>query len=233
MDDGPAPPGPRGDAGTAPPPKALSSGSRRTLRLLAFIVVPGLFIAALVVGLLRTDAPHAQQGTTAPSFNLALVGGGMLSSAQLKGNPVVINFWASWCVPCQEEAPTLQAIYKQYAAKGVRVVGVDYEDTDADAQAFMRQYGVTYPSIRDPQGSLATEFGIRGVPETFFIDRNFRFFSIGQGQQVGNRAGTKIIGPITPLEMKSQLNAMLAAQPSPEPSASPPTSPSPIPTPTG
>ena len=213
----------------AAPGKVLSSRKRRILRVLAFVVIPSLFVAVLVVGLVRTGTPRAQQGAPAPNFTLPLLGGGTLSSADLKGSPVVINFWASWCGPCQDEAPNMQAIAQQYASRGVRVVGVDYEDVDVDAQAFVRQYGTTYPSLRDPQGSLATQFGIRGVPETFFIDRNYRFFSVGSGQDQGDHAGTRIIGPITLLEMRSRIDALLAAEPSPRPSPSPAGSPTPSP----
>jgi cytochrome c biogenesis protein CcmG/thiol:disulfide interchange protein DsbE len=189
--------------------------------VLAFVVVPSLFIAVLVVGLIRTETPRARQGSPAPSFTLPLVGGGTLSSDELKGSPVVINFWASWCVPCQEEAPDLEATWRKYRSQGVRVVGVDYEDIQADAQSFVARYHVTYPSVRDVDGQLATKFGVRGVPETFFVDGDFRFFSIGQGKQMDARAGTKILGPVPRRELVSQIEALLAFKPSPSPSGTP------------
>jgi cytochrome c biogenesis protein CcmG/thiol:disulfide interchange protein DsbE len=197
-------------ASFSPSPKV-----RRTLRLLAFVLVPGLFIAVLAVGLIRTEAPRARQGALAPSFTLPLIGGGTLSSEELKGSPVVINFWASWCVPCQQEAPDLEATWRKYRSRGVRVVGVDYEDIQKDAQSFVDQYHVTYPSVRDVNGKLATEFGVRGVPETFFIDGAFRFFSIGQGKQMDARAGTKILGAVPGRELVSQIEALLANRASP------------------
>lgn len=180
---------------------------------MAFIVVPGLLIAVLVVGLIRTDAPKATQGSAVPDFNLPTVGGGTLSSGDLRGSPVVVNFWASWCEPCQQEAPDLEATWKKYESKGVRVIGVNYEDQPADAQGFVTKYGVTYPSVRDEGGQLAAKFGVRGVPETFFVDSQFRFFSIGQGQEVGNRSGTRILGAVSRPQLIGQIEALLAFKP--------------------
>jgi cytochrome c biogenesis protein CcmG/thiol:disulfide interchange protein DsbE len=208
------------DASATPAGKALSPRLRRRLRVLAFIVVPALFMGVLAVGLIRTQSPKVKQGAPAPQFSLPTVGGGTLASSDLKGTPVVINFWASWCDSCNLEAPDLEAMWKQYQARGVRVVGVDYEDQAADAQAFVAKYGITYPSVVDKGGQLATTFGVRGVPETYFIDAQGRFFSVGQGQEQGTRLGTKIQGPVSRTELKGQLDAMLAAASSPA-SASP------------
>lgn len=191
--------------------RVLRAKVRRRLRVLAFIVIPALFMGVLAVGLIRTEAPKVREGGVAPAFTLSTVGGGTLSSSELRGSPVVINFWASWCDPCNQEAPDLEATWKQYRAKGVRVVGVDYEDQPADAQAFLSRYGITYPSVVDRGGELATTFGVRGVPETFFIDAQFHFFAIGQGEEQGNRFGTRILGAVSRPQLKSQIDAMLAA----------------------
>ncbi|HMC09401.1 MAG TPA: TlpA disulfide reductase family protein [Actinomycetota bacterium] len=207
-------------AGPPPEPMVVSEGrvptpkARRRLRLLAFVVIPALFVALLAVGLIRTQQPKARQGAPAPDFQLPLLGGGTLSSRELKGSPVVVNFWASWCVPCRKEAPVLEATFKQYEGRGVRFVGVDYEDLESDAQRFVREFGITYPSVRDTGGTLASAFGVRGVPETFFVDRQWRFFSIGQAQEVGARAGTKIPGPVTRRQLVSQIQELLASTPS-------------------
>ena len=118
-------------------------------------------------------------------------------------------------MPCRQEAPALEATYEQYKARGVRFLGVDYEDLASDAQSFTKEFKITYPSIRDTGGSLATTFGVRGVPETFFIDRQFRFFSIGQGDQVGARGGTQILGAVTRPELVGQIEQLLAYKPAP------------------
>lgn len=197
--------------------KAPTSRVRTVLRVLAFGVIPGIFVAFLAAGLFLTTQPRAQQGGPAPEFQLPVLGGGTLSSQELKGSPVVINFWASWCVPCRQEAPLLEATFKQYQAKGVRFVGVDYNDLESDALSFVKQFGITYPSVRDPDGTLVKQFGVRGVPETFFIDRQFRFFGIGQGQEIGTRGGTKILGAVSRGELVSQIEALLAYNPNPAP----------------
>ncbi|MGH2718488.1 MAG: TlpA disulfide reductase family protein [Actinomycetota bacterium] len=198
--------------------KALTSRARRRLRILAFGVIPGLFCVVLIVGLIRTNKPTAVAGKLAPTFaNLPLLGGGTLSSASLQGKPLVVNFFASWCEPCQQEAPTLESLYKQYRAQGVQVIGVDYEDLDSDAEAFIKQNGTSYPILRDPDGMLATQFGVRGVPETYFIDGQYRFVSIGAGQQEGSQGGTRILGAVSKPEMISQINELLSFNASPSP----------------
>jgi cytochrome c biogenesis protein CcmG/thiol:disulfide interchange protein DsbE len=202
-------------------PRTLPAKVRRRLRVLAFIVIPALFMGVLAVGLIRTESPKVREGGIAPDFSLPTVGGGTLSSSELRGSPVVINFWASWCDPCNLEAPDLEATWKQYQAKGVRVVGVDYEDQPADAQVFMSRYGIRYPSVVDRGGELATAFGVRGVPETFFVDARFHFFAIGQGEEQGNRFGTRILGAVSRPQLKSQIDAMLAAARSGSPSPGP------------
>lgn len=88
----------------------------------------------------------------------------------LRGHPAVLNFWASWCAPCREEAPLLGRLASDYGPRGLRVVGVDTQDLEAPARAFLTQYAVTYLNLRDPDGSVGRLFGTTGVPETFFID---------------------------------------------------------------
>ena len=107
---------------------------------------------------------------TAPDFTLGTFDGSTftLSEALKTGKPVVLNFWASWCGPCADEAPVLVDAARRYADR-VTFVGVDVQDVDADAQAFMRKYGITYTNGSDNAGPISVQYGMRGVPETYFI----------------------------------------------------------------
>ena len=109
----------------------------------------------------------------APAFTLdRLDRDGRLALADLKGKAVVVNFWASWCIPCRDEAPVLQKAYERYRDQGLVVLGVDVNDFRADARRFMKRYGLTYPVAYDGKGSTVGKWGVRGFPETFFVDRS-------------------------------------------------------------
>lgn len=108
----------------------------------------------------------------APAFTLdRLDANGRLALSDLRGKAVVVNFWASWCIPCREEAAVLQKTYERYRDQGLVVLGVDVNDFKADARRFMKRYGVTYPVVYDGKGSTVGKWGVRGFPETFFVDR--------------------------------------------------------------
>jgi cytochrome c biogenesis protein CcmG/thiol:disulfide interchange protein DsbE len=116
----------------------------------------------------------------APAFTLdRLDRDGQLAVADLKGKAVVVNFWASWCIPCRDEAPVLQKTYERYRDQGLVVLGVDVNDFRQDARRFMKRYGLTYPVVYDGKGSTVGKWGVRGFPETFFVDRT--------GKLVGER----------------------------------------------
>jgi cytochrome c biogenesis protein CcmG, thiol:disulfide interchange protein DsbE len=159
----------------------------RTLKLTGQVVA-----LAAVVGLLgllvwrvthRTAPPKI--GGPAPVFTLRRVDAtGKLDLASLRGKPVVLNFWASWCVPCKGEATMLEQAWQQYRKRGVVFVGVDYHDVTSDARSFLSHHDVTYPSVQDGSGSIADRYGVTGVPETYFIDRR------------GRLVGTHIVGTV-------------------------------------
>ena len=107
----------------------------------------------------------------APAFTLErLDTSGELTLASLRGKTVVLNFWASWCGPCRDEMPLLQAGSKRWEGKNVVFVGVDAKDDRGYARDFLERYGVTYPNVYDGKGSLIGRYGVTGYPETYFID---------------------------------------------------------------
>ena len=123
----------------------------------------------------RTDPraiPSPLVGRPAAPFSVTLFDGGRLSLLDLRGKVVVLNFWASWCYPaCYEEAPVLERGWRAYKERGVVVLGVDIQDTEEAARKFLKQFALSFPNGPDPTGKISVDYGVYGVPETFFIDR--------------------------------------------------------------
>jgi cytochrome c biogenesis protein CcmG/thiol:disulfide interchange protein DsbE len=127
-------------------------------------------LLALLIWRVAHGSPSRPTGA-APAFQLSrLEGQGALSLSSLRGKVVVLNFWASWCIPCKQEAGTLEAGWQRWRSRGVVVLGVDSEDFSGDGRRFAHRYGVTYPLLRDGAGSVKDRYGVSGYPETFFID---------------------------------------------------------------
>lgn len=142
-----------------------------TLIALTIIVV----LAALVTwGAVARSSPGKGLQTEAPDFMLTLFDGERLSLSSLRGQPVVLNFWASWCKPCRDEAPTLEKAWRAYQDKGVVFLGIDVQDTEAAARSFMQTYGISYRNGPDQGNRIAPAYGVTGVPETYFISRDGR-----------------------------------------------------------
>jgi cytochrome c biogenesis protein CcmG/thiol:disulfide interchange protein DsbE len=109
---------------------------------------------------------------TAPDISLVSLDGQPVRIADLKGRSVVVNFWASWCPPCQEEARALEDAWRSVQGSDVVFVGVNIWDADQDARTFLSRYGVTYTNALDASGRMAIEYGVTGIPETFGINAN-------------------------------------------------------------
>lgn len=120
-------------------------------------------------------------GDPAPAFQLEALGGQALSLADLKGSVVVVNFWATWCTWCRYELPALQAVYDKYKDQGLVVVGVDVEEPNQLVEAYVRRYGLTFPVVLDMEGATAEAYKVRGLPMTFFVDREGSIVRVKRG----------------------------------------------------
>lgn len=144
--------------------------NRKVLLAGLAVVVPILALLILNLGRDPNTIASPLVGRPAPPFALAPVGGGeTVSLAGLKGRPVVLNFWATWCVPCYQEHPVLLA-HAKALGDDVQFLGVVYQDTEDNVEDWLRQQGSGYPTLVDPGGRTAIAYGVYGVPETYFID---------------------------------------------------------------
>jgi cytochrome c biogenesis protein CcmG/thiol:disulfide interchange protein DsbE len=165
--------------------------------LVPLAIVP--VIVLLAYGF-RTDPkaiPSPLVRKDAPDFRVNVYDGGELALGSLRGKAVIVNFWASWCFPaCYEEAPLLESTWRKYKDQGLMVVGVVIQDKEANAREFMRRFNFTFPNGPDPGSKISIDYGVYGVPETFFIDR--------QG-----RITYKHVGVLTPELMEGQIASLL------------------------
>jgi cytochrome c biogenesis protein CcmG/thiol:disulfide interchange protein DsbE len=113
--------------------------------------------------------PSPLLGRQAPSFSLTLFDGSSLRLEDLRGKTVFVNFWASWCLPCRAEAEALEAAWQDARDAGVVFIGVNIQDSEREARAFLEEFRATYPNGRDAAGRIAVDYGVWGIPETFFI----------------------------------------------------------------
>ena len=155
--------------------------------------IPGGAAVNATVAEVRVDTE------TAPDFTLARPDGGEIRLSELRGQVTLLDFWASWCRPCRDEAPALAQAYQEYRERGVEFIGVNLWDDPSDARRFLQEQGHQYPNGIDADGKIAISYGVRGIPEKFFINRH--------GQIV-----RKFSGPMT-LELLRQILDELLAQP--------------------
>ncbi|GMA17791.1 thiol:disulfide interchange protein [Deinococcus metallilatus] len=146
---------------------------RRLLPPVLAAVLAATLGAALLNPARRTTSGGPLVGKPAPAFALQSLDGASVRLADLRGRPVVLNFWASWCTPCREEAPLFRELSgRQAAGQGLAVIGILFQETkEQNARDFIREFALAYPSLRDPQSKTAINYGVGGIPETVFIDR--------------------------------------------------------------
>lgn len=168
--------------------------------LIPLSVLPVLALLAYGFRLNPRDIPSPLVGRPAAVFTLTTFDGAAVDLTQLRGQVVVVNFWASWCQPaCYDEAPVLERNWRVYRERGVTVVGVDIQDTTEAGQKFVRDFGLSFPNGRDVTGKVAIDYGVYGVPETFFIDR--------QG-----RIRAKHVGAVSDVVFREHVERLLADQ---------------------
>jgi cytochrome c biogenesis protein CcmG/thiol:disulfide interchange protein DsbE len=142
----------------------------RRLILTVLIIVPVLWLLAF--GFSRDsrfiNSPLVQ--TQATPFTITLFDGRRLSLSDFRGKAVFLNFWASWCPPCRAEAKDLEAAWQKVKDQNMVFIGVALQDTDENSRAFLKEFNVTYPNGRDDSGKIAIDYGVWGIPESFFID---------------------------------------------------------------
>lgn len=149
--------------------------------ILAWFIVITLLLV-LGFGLLRSQQGSVNVGEPIPHFTLTTFDGKTFRTADLKGKVLVINFWASWCKPCEQEAADLETAWRSYQASGeVIFLGVNYVDTEPEARAYLEKFAITYPNGPDLGTRISQAFRIRGVPETYIVDQNgvLQFVQIG------------------------------------------------------
>ncbi len=182
-----------------PSKKTVGSSKRRLNRwvlAIGFIViVPTVFLFAKSFSFDKEFIESPLLGKPAPDFTLTDLDGNAISLSSLRGKPVVLNFWASYCAPCVTEHPTFTAAAEFYQDQ-VQFLGVIYQDTEPRIEAFNQQFGAWGPTLIDPGGKAAIAYGIYGPPETFFIDRE-------------GVIRLKVISAVHPRLMKETLDALL------------------------
>jgi cytochrome c biogenesis protein CcmG/thiol:disulfide interchange protein DsbE len=165
----------------------------------------GFFIAVIIIVVLLgfigwvfiNDQSNSVEEGLAPDFKITSFEGETLTLSDLRGQVVVINFWASWCIPCRDETPYLERIWRIYQDKDVIFIGVDIQDTIKEALGFIDEYDVTYFTGPDFGSEIAKAFNLRGLPQTFFIAKNGEINSV-------------IVGELIPPELEEKLDELLA-----------------------
>lgn len=176
----------------------MTRSSRALPWLLPALAVPALLL--LGFGLTRDarELPSALVDRPAPEFRLATLSGDSLGLAELRGRVTVLNFWASWCIPCRQEHDVLARTTRTYGADSVAVVGVLYDDSPANGRRFMEALGGEWPSVVDPGSRTAIDYGVYGVPETFFLAAD-------------GTVARKHVGPVSWELVRGVVDSLLAA----------------------
>lgn len=171
------------------------------LRRLVWVIVGAVIAISIGIVVLRPAEEERGAARVAPSMSLQLLGGdggeGTLSDADLRGKPVVLNLWASWCDPCRREAKVFEAAHQKYGDR-IQFVGVNVTDTLGAARDFVQEFGVTYPNVFDEGHHFADALGYAGLPQTYFLDADWHFVGAsdqtpGELDQAELEAGIEVL----------------------------------------
>lgn len=168
----------------------------RSIGLAAAVITVLALLALLAWGLVKSQQGQVNSGK-APDFTLTGFDGRSATLSQLRGKVVIVNFWASWCPPCREEAAYLEQTWRKYKDQGVVFIGVDYVDTEKEALAYIKEFDITYINGPDLGTRISQAYNIKGVPETFYIAKN------------GELRGMKV-GPLKSPELDNKIDELLA-----------------------
>ena len=149
---------------------------KKSLAILLLALIIAGFTVFLALGLVGKSTATGRSGEKLidippPSFGGREIQGGFFSLDEHKGSPLIINFWASWCPPCREETPDIEEIWKTYKDQGLVVVGVNVQDIEEEAEKYLSEFSVTFPNVMDKQGKITVDYGVTGLPVTFFVSR--------------------------------------------------------------
>ena len=183
----------------------MTANPKRRLPGWAILLLVGVaFTGALLIMLLVNPPEKSLCDGPAPDWTLTLFdgyqgefGSSTVTLSDLRGKGVVVNFWASWCKPCEEEAAELEDAWQRYRDRGIVFVGIDYLDQEPAARRYLEKFGVTYPNGPDLASKISKRYAIRGVPETFFIDPE------------GNLAGCRVKGSLRASELEARIQTIL------------------------
>lgn len=163
-----------------------------------FVLILVGFVALLALRLVQTNQSEHRADGVAPEFSFTTFTGETISLQDLRGQGVVLNFWASWCDPCRDEAELLEATWRREQGNGIVFIGLDYLDQEPAAKAYLEEFNITYPSGPDLQSAAARRYGIKGVPETFFIDPQGNITELVIGPIVSQAKLDELLNQIRP-----------------------------------
>lgn len=158
------------------------------------IIVFGFF-GLLALGLINKSPVTGKSGLTrvgkaAPDIKMPLIDGGEFRMSEYAGRPMIVNFWASWCPPCRDESPGFERTWRRFSDSGFLLIGVDIQDTVEDGQAYIREFDLTFPNGIDLDGKITVDYGVIGLPVTFFIGAD----GIVKGRWVGALPEDRLVG---------------------------------------